>query len=78
MNALEQSVGSDSKAGDRLTQIYIIMGRELETQLHSAGDDSKAKEAISDAFDEFLAGIAQGLYDAVVRFRDAPVATSAP
>jgi len=59
MNALEKTVGQDAQAAERLTQIYIIMGKDLENQLLGASKDAKAREALSEAFEQFLARIAQ-------------------
>jgi hypothetical protein len=59
MDALEKAVGQDEQAAERLTQIYIIMGKDLENQLLGVRNDPKAREALSEAFEQFLARIAQ-------------------
>jgi len=59
MDSLEKAVGQDEQAGERLTQIYIIMGKDLEAQLLGVRNDPKAREALSEAFEQFLARIAQ-------------------
>jgi tetratricopeptide (TPR) repeat protein len=58
MNLLEKEGAKDQQAADRLTQIYIVMGRELESQLKEVGRDRKAREALSEAFEQFLGRIA--------------------
>ncbi|MCE9554334.1 MAG: hypothetical protein K8T91_13285 [Planctomycetes bacterium] len=58
MDLLEKAVGKDSLAADRLTQIYIIMGKDLESQLLGVRHDPKARAALSEAFEQFLARIA--------------------
>lgn len=59
MDLLEKAVGQDHQAAERLTQIYIIMGKDLESQLLGVRQDPKAREALSEAFEQFLERIAQ-------------------
>lgn len=58
MDLLEKAVGKDPLAADRLTQIYIIMGKDLESQLLGVRHDPQAREALSEAFEQFLVRIA--------------------
>lgn len=63
MNALESQVGAggDAEAGKKLTQIYISLGRELQTtleQLRAEGKEDQAKK-VADGFNLFLTRISQ-------------------
>ena len=59
MDLLEKSGAGDPQAAERLTRIYIIMGKDLELQLLGVRNDPSARAALSEAFEQFLARIAQ-------------------
>jgi tetratricopeptide (TPR) repeat protein len=59
MNSLEKAVGSDEKASEALTIIYIKLGRDLQQQLEELRNSGKSKElkAVADGFETFLKSI---------------------
>ncbi|MCE9545120.1 MAG: hypothetical protein K8T25_06335 [Planctomycetia bacterium] len=57
LDALEQAVGQDAQTAQRLTQVYIVLGKDLEGQLAAARNDAAARQALSTAFEQFLSRI---------------------
>ncbi|HJN65482.1 MAG TPA: hypothetical protein QF761_04715, partial [Pirellulales bacterium] len=56
IDKMEKAVGTDADAENRLTKIYVDLGKDLESQIKELGDEgnSAGKAALSGAFEKFL------------------------
>src|SRR5262249_21447707 len=60
MDQLDQTAGSDPKASEAVTQVYMVMGRDLQRQLEEmrGRNDTAGMKSVSQAVDQFLKRIA--------------------
>lgn len=56
IDKMEKAVGTDADAENRLTKIYVDLGKDLEIQIKELGDEGNnaGKSALSGAFEKFL------------------------